>query len=273
MTSPKVSVLMPVYNGLPFLKESIESILSQSFSDFEFIIIDDGSGDDASRLINIYSAEDSRIKVFRNEVNMGIVFSLNRGLKECSGDYIVRMDADDIAMPDRLRKQVNWMESNPDICVSGGALSYINAIGNDLNLVRYCDLGRKLSKCPLLHPTVIIRRGVLTRHGLCYLEKYRFAEDYFLWLQLSQFGKISAIKDVVVKYRLNNQATKVKRLKSSLLATLKVKKDAVFILNIKPSLRDAGMVLVELILLILPARLVWQLYLMTTFKKGTKVIL
>ena len=112
---PKVSILMPVYNSAEFLREAIESMLSQSFKDFEFLIVDDGSTDGSAGILAEYVEKDSRIRIIRNEKNQGIVYSLNRGLKECTGEYIARMDSDDIALKERLDKQIAVLDKNPDI--------------------------------------------------------------------------------------------------------------------------------------------------------------
>lgn len=273
MKNVKVSVIMPTFNSARFVKDAVDSILSQTFQDFEFIIIDDVSVDGTLDILNGYAQKDSRIRIIKNEKYRGLVSALNRGIQECNGEYIARMDSDDIAMENRLEKQIAVMDANPDISVLGGALTYIDSSGNELGIIRYCELNAKLTRCPLLHPTVLIRRRILTQNNFYYLEKYRFAEDYFLWLQISKKGKISAISDVVIKYRLNNDAAKVRHLKRILWATLRVKKDAIFILNISPTLKDFIIMLCELILFLLPAQIILFVYLRKTFGRRIKVVL
>jgi len=273
MEKPKVSIIMPVHNALPFLKGAIESILVQSFSDFEFIIVDDGSKDGSKALLEEYSRKDTKIRVIKNPCNMGIVYSLNQGIKMARGDYIVRMDADDISMKDRIKLQFESMEEDKEIAALGTSLAYIDSSGNDLGIVRGCALGNpNLSQTPLLHPTTIIRKSIIERYGLCYLEKYRYAEDYFLWLQLGKIGKISTIDKVLLKYRITNNVTRLKKIKGVILATLRVKKDAVFTLKIKPHLKDLFVFISESILFLLPSSLVIAIYLRRTFGK-TKVCL
>jgi hypothetical protein len=183
------------------------------------------------------------------------------------------MDSDDIAVKDRLEKQILIMENSPDICALGGAITYIDASGNELGVVRHCDLGGGIKRCPLIHSTVMIRKKILTINGFYYNEKYRFAEDYFLWLQISRQGKIYAINDIVTKYRLNNNAAKIRHLKGILWATLKVKKDAILILNIKPIFKDIVIMLSELILFLLPSQIILFLYLRKTFGRRSRVAL
>ena len=117
MSSSSVTVLMPVYNGAAFLPESIDSILSQTYKDFEFLIINDGSTDDSEKIILSY--DDPRIKYLKNDVNLGVIGTLNRGLEIIKTKYIIRMDADDLALPYRIQVQVDYMDKHPDIVLSG----------------------------------------------------------------------------------------------------------------------------------------------------------
>ena len=117
MSNPHVSVVMAVYNTQEYVSDAIESILCQTYNDFEFIIIEDGSSDDSLNIIQSYS--DPRIKVIRNKENLKLIKSLNLGLQKACGRYIIRMDADDVSRPDRIEKQVNYMESHPDCVLCG----------------------------------------------------------------------------------------------------------------------------------------------------------
>jgi glycosyltransferase involved in cell wall biosynthesis len=267
---PKISVLMPVYNNAPFLGDAVESILSQSFPDFEFVIIDDGSIDGSPEIAATYACKDSRIRLQRNAENMGIVFSLNRGLKECRGDYIIRMDSDDIALPERFKKQLALMEDNPELVVSGTALSYMDARGRDLGVVRRGKRGASLlAGNPLFHPTVIIRREALLRHAFSYREEYRYAEDYFLWLQLSRVGKLGSLDEVLLHYRISSGASRIRNLKKMLWATLRVKWAGVSCLGLRPKGMDILKFIAETALLLLPASLILRIYQEMTF--GVKV--
>jgi hypothetical protein len=179
-----------------------------------------------------------------------------------------------MSLTDRIAKQVNIMDNNMDICALGGALSYIDALGNDLGVVRYpVKNGNLLSRSPLFHPTVIIRRRILTDHALMYTEQYRPAEDYFLWLQLSKVGVISAVNDVFVKYRITNNSTLIKDFRRVLTATLKVKTDALFKLNIKPSIKDIITIMVEFALLFFPSNIESKFYFKYVLKVRGKVYL
>lgn len=272
-TDPKVSVLMPVFNAEPYLAEAVESILAQSFIDFELIIVNDGSTDGTPALLEQFATRNSRIRVIDNGNNLGIVSSLNRGLDACRGAYVARMDADDIAVLDRLAKQVAVMDAKPDIVALGGALEYIDSAGRDLGVVRQSGTAKStLSQTPILHPTAMIRRSSLVENHINYEERYRYAEDYFLWMQLSRLGRIEAIDDVVLRYRVSSGATRVKHVKGVLWATLKAKKAGVFSLGIRPGLGDIARFFGECVLLCLPSRFVLWLYFKLTFNGKVKVL-
>jgi len=258
---PEVSVLMPVHNAARFLKPAIESILSQSFKDFELNIVDDGSTDDSADIIAAYAEKDPRIRVLRLDVNRGIVQALNAGLALCRGEFVARMDADDVALPDRLADQVKKMTENPAIAALGGAVTYIDADGKELGLIRRCNVhASPLAGSPLLHPTVILRRSLLSEHHLQYHEQYRYAEDYFLWLELQPYGLLDALESVVIQYRITESASRRKFLKPMLRAALRVKRDAILKLGIKPKFSDLVRMSAESLLLLMPTRLVWWLY-------------
>jgi len=268
----KVSVLMPVLNGLPYLKDSIDSILSQTFKDFEFVIVNDLSTDGTTELLNDYAKKDKRVRILQNKTNKGIVFSLNRGLKESSGDYVVRMDSDDIAINDRIEKQVEAMDKDPDIAVMGSAASYIDATGNELGIITIPELDSSiLIRSPLNHSTAIIRRKHLTQYGIYYKEEFYSAQDYFLWLRLSKVGKISALNDILLKYRLTKDNSINKKTKEILWDTLMAKKYAIFVLKIKPNAKAIIKMFLELILLLLPAKVVLFLHLKISFRKGLMI--
>ena len=198
---PKVSVLMPVYNASSFLKESIDSILSQSFTDFEFLIINDGSTDPSANIIDSYT--DYRIKHIKFPVNGGITKALNTGLELARGVYIVRMDADDIAFPYRIDKQVKFMDENPDVALSG---TWVKYFGNREGIIKSATSNEDivwamLFGCPFFHPTVIIRSFLLKSKGLSYPANYQHAEDYALWSLLIGLCKFANLDEVLLQYR------------------------------------------------------------------------
>jgi len=201
---PKVTVLMPVYNGELFLREAIESILNQTFHDFEFLIIDDGSIDQSTAIIASYS--DTRIRFFSNGLNHGLIFTLNKGLDLAQGEYIARMDCDDFAFPDRLARQVEFMNQYPDIGLCGTAMKYMN---NDIWVKHPTDhediKAGLLFYCTLNHPTVMLRSSVVKSYSLYYDIDCPHTEDYELWTRMAQLTRITNIPDVLLNYRIHGE--------------------------------------------------------------------
>jgi len=201
----KITVLMSVYNGEEFLREAVESILSQTLEDFEFLIIDDGSSDSSAEIIN--SFDDPRIKLVINKFNIGLARSLNRGLLLSSGEFIARMDADDISAASRFEKQIRFLEQHPEIDVCG---SYISAFTNESKriwtyptdpLEATCYL---LFNAPVAHPVVMVRKESLQRHNLLYDPAYQAAQDYDLWARAIGLMQIANIEEVLLEYRLHD---------------------------------------------------------------------
>lgn len=199
-----ISVIMSVYNGEKYLKRSILSILNQSFTNFEFIIIDDGSSDSSSSIINDFS--DDRIRYIKNEKNLGLSASLNIGIKNSIGAYIARADSDDVSLPERLEKQFNFMEENPQIGILGTGYYEIDGNGKRLQKFIYPQddiiIKWKLLTGPVFpHPTVILRKNILTNNNIIYNEKYSATQDYELWYQLIQFTVGSNLPIPLIEYR------------------------------------------------------------------------
>jgi glycosyltransferase involved in cell wall biosynthesis len=211
---PKVSVIMPVYNTAKFLRESIESILSQTFSDFEFIIIDDASTDESVAIIRSYP--DKRIKLIQKSVNTGYTESLNMAIDLAKGKYIARMDSDDISLNNRFEKQYRYMEENPEVLVLGGSYQIVGT--NDivsLPLTHQETAVVCLMHVPVAHPTVFIRKKLFDQHNIRYEKKYEPAEDYGLWTKVVQLGRVENLPDVVLFYRHHSEQeskTKIKKL-------------------------------------------------------------
>lgn len=202
--SINVTVLMPVYNSVVFIKDSIESILNQSYKNFEFLIIDDGSTDGTTEILK--RIKDKRIKIVYNKSNLKLVKSLNKGIDIASGKYIVRMDADDISLPYRLERQIEFMENNPNIGICG---TWTRNFGknSDLNIYPITDKEiktRMLFKCSFSHPSVIMRKSLLDKYALRYSEEFLYAEDYELWLRSSRFLNFANIPEILLKYRVGN---------------------------------------------------------------------
>lgn len=199
--NPAISVVMPVYNADKYLEEAINSILNQTLTDFEFIIINDGSTDRSVEIIK--SFQDERIVYIDNEENIKLVKSLNKGLSIAKGKYIARMDADDISLPERLMCQFDFMEKHPCLGACG---SWSESFGDEIAILKYDSEYNKirfkmLYQLPVLHPSVIIRKEVLQRFGLEYDINYIQCEDYDLFVRIAEVSKISNIPLLLIKYR------------------------------------------------------------------------
>lgn len=200
--APRVTILMPVFNGEKYLAVAMESILCQTFRDFVLLVIDDGSSD--SSLAIAQSFDDPRIRVERNPGNMGLVKTLNRGLDLVQTEFVARMDSDDISLPQRLEKQVAFLDENPDIGMCGTAYElFHDSVRQTIRPpCRHEEIVYGLlDDNVFLHSSVIVRMEVLNRHGLRYSEGYRHAEDYELWARLARHTHIGNLPEVLVRYR------------------------------------------------------------------------
>jgi len=227
---PEVTVLMTVYNGEKYLRESMDSILNQTFMDFEFLIIDDASTDASCNIILSYN--DPRIRLIENEKNVGQAESLNRGLEKAKGKYIARMDQDDICLPQRLRCQLDVMEQNPNVGVCGTFAQFIDSNSKDIivkwneeMMIENEDLKTQLLFRPcFIHPSVIIRHSVLKNHHLCYEESAGHAQDYRLWYRISSFCDFVNIPHKLIKYRLHKSQLSKNRQNDQYISSNKTKK-------------------------------------------------
>lgn len=206
----KISVIMPVYNGEKYLKEAIDSVLSQTFKDFELIIINDCSTDTTIDVINSYN--DERIILINNEENLGIAKNLNKGIEISKGKYIARMDADDICYPHRLERQYNFMEANIDIgmCGSSAEVFTDNTIRLHVCPQQHNEIKvLQIFNSAFTHPAVMIKKEILDKYNLRYDEFYEGMEDYELWIRMSRVTKLANIDEVLLKYRSHSsQVTK-----------------------------------------------------------------
>ena len=208
----KISVVMSVYNAKKYLAEAIESILNQTYSNFEFIIINDGSTDSSLKVIQQYAQKDQRIICISRE-NKGLVFSLNEGITRAKGQYIARMDADDISLPERFEKQLAWLDTTgADIC---GSNILIFGDCRPTNTKYYTE--DKDIKCQLLFVNPFSHTTVMGKSHLfkktLYREDYRHCEDYRIWVDMALSGvSMTNCPEVLLKYRIhNNQVTQVQQ--------------------------------------------------------------
>lgn len=210
-----ISVIMSNYNTPEvYLCEAIESVLNQTYTDFEFIIVDDCSTDNSLEIISSY--KDPRISIIKNEVNMGITQSLNRALAKSKGKYVARMDADDICLPERFQKQVDYLENHPDTIVCG---TWVELFGDGASVYheKYsCKVLPEREELQInllfgnhmniIHPTAMFNHKLLKDNKITYNENYIFAQDYRMWVECAQKGELANVPEVLFKYRIHNKA-------------------------------------------------------------------
>lgn len=200
-----ISVILPAYNAELYIKEAIDSVLAQTFTNFELIILNDGSTDKTEEIILSY--QDSRIVYVKNEQNLGLIGTLNKGMALAKGKYIARMDADDICLPERFAKQVNFLEEHPDYIICGtAAYRFFNNLTdkkafyvpiNDENI-----RVRLFFNTGFIHPSVMFRTETIRTHNLSFNDNYKYAEDYYFWMDLLKYGKGFNLKEKLLYYRV-----------------------------------------------------------------------
>lgn len=223
---PRITVLMPMRNSETTLCEAVESVLHQTQKDFEFLIIDDASTDETVSILSGY--RDPRIVLLRNETNLGVAKTLNRGLDAARGSYIARMDGDDICEPDRLERQLDFMERHPGLGLSG---SFVRRFGDGFDYVLRFPRGSDCLRSyvllgnPLAHPTVIFRRDVLNRHGFRYDSSCSAAQDYELWSRCLRVMNADNLDAPLVHWRANERSVTSVKFSESNRTALCIQRD------------------------------------------------
>lgn len=219
-----ISVIMSNYNtSEKYLRESIESILNQSFTDFEFIIIDDCSTNNGKSILESFN--DDRIKVIFNEKNLGLAASLNKALQISKGEFVARMDSDDISLETRLEKQYKYLKSNPSV---GLVASFAQKIGNDKGYIYSMVEEPDKMNVPMFfgnvicHPSVMFRKEVITNNHLKYNEEFKTGQDYELWSRLLKTEKVAIIPEVLLSYRIHNNQISNEKKMDQIQNTMKV---------------------------------------------------
>jgi len=205
---PRVSVIMPVHNGERFVSEAITSILRQTFSDFEFLIVDDGSTDSTPSILR--SFHDPRIRLLTNDRQRGIVGALNRALAEARGTYIARMDADDRSAPDRLERQTAFLDREKDVALVGTAAVLIDEQGRERGRESHPAGAREIRKTifvhnPFIHGSVAVRKSVLDECGV-YDERFLHNEDYDLWLRICARHASANLPEFLLERRIHPES-------------------------------------------------------------------
>lgn len=224
---PAVSVIIPAYNAARYLPAALDSILQQSFTDFEVIVIDDCSTDDTAEIIRSYASRDARIRTFFNENNLGIAGNRNKGVSYANGTYIVWQDADDISLPDRIKHQYELMECNPDVGIVGGYLELFRG-NTTLGTRKYPEHDRELRKMifrfsPVAQPAAMLRMEALKYAGEYDLD-YPPAEDLDMTFRIGKNYSLANLQETVIRYRESDTSATATSLKKMELNTLAIRK-------------------------------------------------
>jgi len=203
---PAISVVMPVFNTEAYLARAVQSVLAQTFSDFEFVILDDGSSDASVRIVQEFAENDDRIRFFPLE-HRGYVSLLRRGLNHCRGDFVARMDSDDISLPQRFEKQISYLRQHPEVVALGSRVELIDPYGSRVekptHKITHEEIETELLNgvgWAMVHPTVMMRRDALLKVG-GYREDLMVSEDLDLFLRLAEVGRLENLPDVLLQYR------------------------------------------------------------------------
>lgn len=214
--NPKISVIMSVYNGEKYLREAIGSILNQTFTDFEFIIVNDGSTDNSLEIIQSY--DDERIKIINNETNIGLTKSLNKALKQARGECIARQDADDVSLPNRFEEQMKYFEWHPETVVLGTSKYVINEDGKILRKEIASSNPHKnlFEGNAFTHGSVMFKKEVVEELGY-YNELFRYSQDYEFWLRIAKHYKVSNLTQPLYKLRSHEENIRVTNVEEAIL--------------------------------------------------------
>lgn len=234
---PAISVVVPTYNAARYVGEAVASVLAQDFGDFELLLIDDGSTDDTAAVVSQFAA-DPRVRLLRNEHNMGLIATLHRGYSECRAPLIARMDSDDICAPDRFRLQAELLRERPDLAIVGGAIRFFGNVAPNVFTfpASHADIhAAMLFYCPLAHPALMFRRELLDEALIRYDDAFRHAEDYHLWSRLLLQVKAGNLTQVVLDYRLHEKQVSSDLSDKQYAASLRVRRQMLQECGIEPS--------------------------------------
>lgn len=205
---PKVSVVMCVYNGEAHVREAIDSVLAQTLTDFELVVVNDGSTDSTPDILADYAARDPRIVIVHNETNLGVERSANRGLEATTGEYMARQDADDVSLPQRLAMQVQFLDAHPEVGAIASAVQLIKQQGEPMGMLSLPPDHESLKALLLInnfmHHSTLMARTAVMRSLNGYRTDLRYVEDYDLWWRLSQTSRLACLPDVLLKRRMDD---------------------------------------------------------------------
>lgn len=278
---PKVSVVMTAYNAAEFVVEAVKSIQNQTYMNWELIIVNDGSTDGTGEILSKMTKNDIRINLISYKKNRGASYASNIGLAQARGEYIARMDADDIAVSTRIEKQVKFLQHNPKIVAVGGQCKLIDKNGKALGMknfpISHQEIYHALNQYnPIQHPALMINKKLLGKQRIVYHNDVLLAHDLEILYFLSQFGELANLPDTVLQYRIHNDSLSLRNPKETFRHTLLVRSRGVKIYGYKPTVRGLIVNTVQkVVVTLLPSEIIYPLFRllrMKSVKEARKVI-
>jgi len=264
--TPLVSVVMTAYNGGRFVGEAIESICKQTYANWELIVVNDGSTDSTKQILSKIARADKRIHVINCRTNRGASYASNLGIAKAMGIYLARMDSDDIALPDRLVKQVEFLQTNPSMVAVGGQCKLIDKDGKEIGeknfpLTHGKIYGALFSYNPIQHPAIMINRSLLRDGDFVYHNNVLLAHDLELLFFLSQYGELANLPDTVLKYRIHSDSLSLHNPKQTFRDTAVVRKIAIKKYGYSPSMSARVMNMVQqIVITLLPSVVIYPIF-------------
>lgn len=275
---PLVSVVMPIYNGSKYMAKAIDSILGQTYKNFEFFIINDNSTDNTLEILNNYKKRHPKIKIINLNSQNGPFGAINIALKKAKGEFIAPMDSDDISYPKRLEKQVQYLLKNTDVIVVGTYARIIDSqgkiIGKKTFATKHNEIYNQFFEVhPIVHPSAMINRKLLPDKNRIYYEKFGINDDYFTFFHLLNYGKFANINEFLFKYRIHLKNSSLQKPKGKFLNSVKIRILALTKLGYKPNLNGLLKFALQLIIVpIIPESYLLTLYLISKGFYTPKVI-
>ena len=264
---PLVSVVMPVYNAEPYLCDAIESIVNQTYGNIEFIIVDDASTDNSWKIIQRYKKQyTKKIKILRNKNNLGVSMTVKKAINKAEGDFIARMDADDISYPNRIEKQLRYLIAHPKTVAIGTQCQIIDAEGKNIGIKKFPISFSEVKKyifefVPLQQPSLMISRKKLPSKFEYYKDGLNTAEEVELLFKLFKYGKVENLDETLLKYRLHGANTSLANIKKTFFLTLISRLKAVVVYGYKPTPKSVVITFAQAVaVLIIPQRYLFSLY-------------
>ncbi len=264
--NPEVSVILPVYNSALYLEACLNSIYAQTYRDFEIIAVDDFSTDDSYKILRKYSDKYGKMRILRNHKNRGVSETAKRAIDHAKGQYLVRMDADDLMPFDRITKQIKYLKSHKHTVAVGGQVIVIDAqnhtIGEKVFPTKHEDIYKYIYRfVPVQQATLTIDREKLPQDFEYYRDGMNTAEEVELFFKLFQYGKIENMDETMLYYRMHDKNTSLQNIKETFLLTLIARIKAVFRYNYQPSFSGIAITFIQtIVILTLPQGLVLSIY-------------